>query len=123
MKSLLPALFMVATLCLLSVPATAATRDPAPIVMDDDTDAMATDGRSLIGLFDFVKPARTVCENGVCRTGPTVASSPAPASSCACGESCPCGSQRVAAKTEVRPLLKRIRSWYPGKVIQSLFAR
>lgn len=124
MKSLFPVLLLAAVLCLLAVPATAATRDPAPIVADE-TD----DGRHLIGLFDFVRPSKTVCENGVCRTVPATASSPAPvvaSSNCACGDACPCGSAATAAPTRFRPLanaLERVRSWYPGKAFRAFFGR
>lgn len=124
MKSLLSAVLLVAVLCFLALSASAATRDPAPIVADEPEG----DGKYLIGLFD-VRPSKTVCENGVCRTVPAAASSPAVASAdCACGDSCPCGSSAATVTTarRFRPLansLERIRSWYPGKALRSLFVR
>jgi hypothetical protein len=103
-------------------------RDPAPVVSEEE--GAAPDGRHYVGIFDFVRPSKTVCENGVCRTVPATASSPAPVASspsCACGDACPCGSAATAATaTRFRPLantLERIRSWYPGKAFRAFFGR
>lgn len=120
-------LFAVLALCLLACPAMAEMRDPAPIVAEEPAEA-SDDGRHLIGVFDFVRPARTTCTGPNCPTG--TAASPAPvvaSSNCACGDSCPCGSAGTTATVRrSRPLanaLERIRSWYPGKVSRAFFGR
>lgn len=122
------ALFALAVACLFVLPAFAAHRDPAPVVADAD-EARPDDGRQLVGLFDFVRPTRTVCENGVCRTVPAVASPPAPVATatagCACGESCPCGATPAALSARPRPFLslfERVRDWYPGKAFAAFRA-
>lgn len=94
-----------------ALPVAAETRDPAPVVADEPTD----DGRHPVGLFDFVRPAKTACENGVCRVvGPTVAPTVATAAAAP--------ATAYAARQPVRALLHRVRTWYPGKLFQTVRA-
>lgn len=107
-------------------PVRSETPDPPPVVADDDE--RPNDGRELIGVQRV-----TVCENGVCRVvlvevpdaAPAAAPAPVAASAaCPCGESCPCAGQAtaVASKQSALKLFERVRSWYPGKLIQSFRA-
>lgn len=113
-------------------------RDPAPVVSEEE--GAAPDGRHYVGIFDFARPTRTVCENGVCRTVPAAAPASVPtavfktrAAGCTCADPCPCescGSASVAS-TALRPLaafrplatvFERVRTWYPGRAFQTFRA-
>jgi len=124
MKNLLRIALSLAALALAWSPVRAETPDPPPVVADED--ARPDDGRHLIGLFDFVRPSKSTCPGGNCATAPSavvVESAPVATASagCACGESCPCGAS-TATRTERGPLFDRVRSWYPGKLIQTVRA-
>ena len=113
-------------------------RDPAPVVSEEE--GVAPDGRHYAGIFDFARPTRTVCENGVCRTVPAAPASvptavfKARAADCTCADPCPCESCGSSAAATVRPfatarqfrpfanLFERVRTWYPGRALSTFRA-